>query len=232
MRRTNVGRMERAASVLGGAALVAFGLSRRSRGGLGTAATGAGIMLRGLTGYCPLYDSLGVDRAAPGEGASPRPGIWIERETIIDEPVDTLYAFWRDLRNLPTVVPDIESVTVESPLRSRWVVKGPAGAKVEWTAEIIEDRPGELIAWRTVDSPRVAHSGTVRFENQSGGGTLVRVTLRYDPPGGEISHKVAALFATDPGPRIEESLARLKDALALRHDQDDDRGFITQRVGT
>ena len=48
----NVGPVERVASVVVGAALVAFGLMRRSRSGLGLAATGGMMLYRGLGGHC------------------------------------------------------------------------------------------------------------------------------------------------------------------------------------
>ena len=38
--------------------------------------------------------------------------------------------------------------------RSHWVAKAPAGQQVEWDAEIVEDRPGELIAWRALRRQR------------------------------------------------------------------------------
>ena len=58
----NVGKMERWASVLGGAALAAYALRRRSKGSLGLAALGAPLLLRGATGHCSLYQRMGIDR--------------------------------------------------------------------------------------------------------------------------------------------------------------------------
>jgi uncharacterized membrane protein len=105
--------------------------------------------------------------------------------------------------------------------RSHWVVKGPAGTTLEWDAEVINDKPNELIAWRTVPGARVDHAGSVRFEPQAGGGTLVRVSLQYNPPGGELAHLVSALFGADPGERIQEDLERLKDALGRANEDRD-----------
>ena len=58
----NVGKMERWASVLGGAALAAYALRRRSKGSLGLAALGAPLLWRGATGHCSVYERLGIDR--------------------------------------------------------------------------------------------------------------------------------------------------------------------------
>ena len=57
----NVGEIERViSSVLGGTLLIG-GLSRRSLSGLALAATGAAFLYRGATGYCKIYESLGLD---------------------------------------------------------------------------------------------------------------------------------------------------------------------------
>lgn len=66
----NVGKMERWASVLGGAALAAYALKRRNRGrgSLGLAALGAPLLWRGATGHCAVYQRLGIDRMADQQG--------------------------------------------------------------------------------------------------------------------------------------------------------------------
>jgi hypothetical protein len=60
----NVGKMERWASVLGGAALAAYALKRRSKGSLGLAALGAPLLWRGATGHCSVYERMGIDRTS------------------------------------------------------------------------------------------------------------------------------------------------------------------------
>jgi uncharacterized membrane protein len=69
----NVGKAERWASVLGGAALAALALrSRNRKAGLGVAAlTGLPLLLRGATGHCPVYQKMGIDRTnGAGAGTS------------------------------------------------------------------------------------------------------------------------------------------------------------------
>ena len=60
--RMNLNKMERWASVLGGAALAAYALRRRNKGSLGLAALGAPLIWRGATGHCSVYEKLGIDR--------------------------------------------------------------------------------------------------------------------------------------------------------------------------
>ncbi len=216
----NVGHGERIASIAVGSGLVALGLRRRSRTNWALAATGATLLYRGLRGFCAVYHLLGIDRATAEQGRRGNFGVKVERAISMDEPADKIYRFWRDFRNLPTIMPNLDSVTVQSETRSHWVVKGPRGATFEWDAEIINDKPNELIAWRTVGS-MVKSAGSVRFEPLAGGSTMVRVSLQYSPPGGEFAHMVTALLSEDPGARIEEDLTRLKEALGRAHEDRD-----------
>jgi uncharacterized membrane protein len=219
--RVNVGRTERILSVLGGAALTTLGLLRRSPSGLGLAATGAAVMYRGFTGHCPGYRALGISRSPGEDTRRGNLGMMVDRSIVVPEPPEKLYTFWRNFGNLPAIMPHVASVTVLSPMRSHWVVKGPVGTTFEWDAEIITDRPSELISWRTMPGARVEHAGSVRFDAQPGAGTRVRVAMQYDPPGGELAHIVAAVLGEDPGKRIEESLARLGEALARAQEDRD-----------
>jgi uncharacterized membrane protein len=212
-RPKNVGHTERWNSVLGGLPLLAFGLLRRSPLGLGAAAIGGALVYRGLTGSCLLYRALGINRAAEADEQTGNLGVKVERAVQFDESPEQLYAFWRNVRNLPTIMPHVDAVEVLSERRSRWRVQGPTGTTFQWDAEIITDRPNELIAWRTLPGGWVDHAGSVRFEPRAGGGTIVRVSLQYDPPGGDVAHLVAKLLGEDPGRRIEEDLERLKEAL-------------------
>src|SRR5215207_11223936 len=63
----NVSKVERWASVLGGAALAAYALKRRSKGSLGLGALGAPLVWRGATGHCAVYEKMGIDRG-PRQG--------------------------------------------------------------------------------------------------------------------------------------------------------------------
>lgn len=222
-RDVNIGRIERVASVGLGTALAVIGLALRSRRGLGLALTGAGIAYRGLGGRCLVYRALGIHgAAADGQPTTTgNLGVKVERSAPIDAPPEKLYAFWRDFRNLPIVMPNLERVDVESATRSHWVVKGPLGKTLEWDAEIINDVPNERIGWRTVEGARMPHAGSVRFEPRVDGGTTVWVTLQYNPPGGEFTHMLAQLFGEDPGKRLQEDLERLREAFGRAHEDRD-----------
>jgi uncharacterized membrane protein len=95
--------------------------------------------------------------------------------------------------------------------RSHWAVKGPAGRTVEWDAEIINDEPNALIAWRSLDGADVDNAGSVRFvPGPEGRGTQVRVVIDYIPPAGFVGKWVATLFGANPEHEILEDLRSFK----------------------
>jgi uncharacterized membrane protein len=61
----NVCEAERGASLLAGAALALFGLSRFSLQGLLVALLGAALVQRGITGHCYVYGAAGVSTVPP-----------------------------------------------------------------------------------------------------------------------------------------------------------------------
>jgi uncharacterized membrane protein len=132
----------------------------------------------------------------------------------VRHPVEVVYRFWRDFTNLPSFMSHLESVEVSGDGRSHWTANAPAGTTVDWDAEIVEDRPNERIAWRSLEGSKVGNSGAVWFTPAPGGrGTEVRVELSYDPPGGALGKVVAKLFGEEPQQQLTDDLRRLKQVL-------------------
>src|SRR2546421_11677855 len=63
----------------------------------------------------------------------------------INRKPEEVYRFWRNFQNLPRFMEHLESVEVIDDRRSHWVAKAPAGTRVEWDAEIVEEIPNKLI---------------------------------------------------------------------------------------
>jgi uncharacterized membrane protein len=136
------------------------------------------------------------------------------RSITVRRPVSEVYAFWRDFENLPRFMRHLQSVQMLDERRSHWTALAPAGQTVEWDAETTEDRPDELIAWRSLPGADVYNAGTVRFQPAPGGrGTEVRVTLEYDPPMGKLGSKVAMLFREEPGQQVQDDLRHFKQVM-------------------
>lgn len=139
-------------------------------------------------------------------------GVKISRSVTIRRPAAELYAFWREVENLPRIIKHPVSITRESALASHWSVSAPPGdRRVEWDAVIINDEADRLIAWRSREGAEVPNAGTVRFEPAPGDeGTEVSVVLEYDPPGGKIGALLAKLSEEEPGRQVGEALRRFK----------------------
>lgn len=139
----------------------------------------------------------------------------VTRAITVGKEPEAVYAFWRDFENLPRFMYHLEFVEDLGTGRSHWVAKAPAGRSVEWDAEVIEDRPSERIAWRTVGTDDdIRHSGSVTFRRAPGfRGTEVHVRLSYDPPGGKVGVMLAKLFGEEPGQQIADDLRRFKQVI-------------------
>jgi uncharacterized membrane protein len=138
----------------------------------------------------------------------------VEHTVSVNKSPQECYAFWRDVSNLAKFSPMLESVTQLDDRRSHWVLRGPGGARVEWDSEITLDRPGERLAWHSLQGSQVKHAGVVRFERAPGGrGTFVSVMMHYQPPGGAIASGFAKLLGKDPNRQVREDLRRFKSVI-------------------
>ena len=215
----NVGKVERGASIMAGSLLTYLGLRQKSWTGAGIALMGAAFLRRGITGFCYTYQAFGVRTAAKTQGRNVSVpyelGIRVDEAITIDRPRAEVYQFWRNLENLAQFMQHVESVrTQPGEMKSHWVATGPAGRRMEWDAEIINDIPNRLIAWRSLENSDVANAGSVHFADASGGrGTEVRIELQYNPPGGAIGAFVSKLFGGEPSDQIRNDLKRLKTRL-------------------
>jgi uncharacterized membrane protein len=140
-------------------------------------------------------------------------GVWVERSVIINSSPEKLYRFWHSFENLPRIMPHLEAVQVLSPTQSHWIAKAIAGITVEWDAEIVREQKDELIAWRSLPGSEIVHAGTVRFLRFAEAQTEVRVSIVYEPPGGQAGVLVAKLFGEEPGQQVEEDLQRFKQLM-------------------
>lgn len=214
---TNVGDSERLLSLLGGGALGVYGLSRGSLGGLGLAALGGALIYRGMTGHCNLYGALGLSTSGPHGPATSVPaghGVKVEESVTINRPVEDVYRFWRNFENLSRFMHYLDSVKDLGNGRSHWVARAPLGMSIEWDAEVINDKPNDMIAWRSLEGSEVETAGSVHFRNLSfGRGTEARVSLKYNPPAGKAGAAVAKLFGRSPQAEIREDLRNLKRIL-------------------
>jgi len=179
--------------------------NRQRRLGLATAAV-AGVAVLDLISSVQTAERERIEQGLP-----PGTEVHIVKSITVNRPAEECYRSWRDFEGLPRFMRHLESVRITGDNRMRWKAKGPVGLSVEWDAELTADEPGQYLAWRSIQGSEVDNSGTVHFERAPGGrGTIMRVDMRYSPPGGRAGALVAKLFGEEPAQQIDEDLRRFK----------------------
>ena len=210
--KRNLQTWERGLSIGAGGALLWHAI-RHQRARATLAAAGVSLVARGVSGYCPVSDAVGRDATDTREALGGSRGIHVRESITIARPVGELYALWRAQSSLPDLMPHIERIDTLPEGRSHWVVRGPGGVRLEWDAEIINDIPNELVAWKSIAGADVVSAGSVRFTPTRRGGVELRVHLQYAPPAGKTGAWVATLMGANPARQIREDLRRLKQQL-------------------
>jgi uncharacterized membrane protein len=181
--------------------------SARGRLTLATAAA-AGVGALDLLSSKDFTEGPGTQTARRG---TVRGAVRVEKSLIVNRPPEELYALWHNFEQLPRFMHHLIEVRMQGERRSHWVAKGPVGSRVEWDAEIINDHPNELIAWRSLEGADVDHAGSVRFTPAPAGrGTIVRVELGYRPPAGATGAMLAKLLGEAPDKQIAVDLLRFR----------------------
>ena len=218
----NVGTAERVASSVAGGALLAFGLNRGGVSGAVLSVLGGGMLLRGTTGHCHVYDAAGIDTSDEPEGTKKSPfkrgsllsgKIHVTKALTINKAPAELYEFWRNFSNLPIFMRNLESVVVIDHKTSHWTAKAPLGQTVEWDAEVTSDIANQRIGWKSLEGADIPNSGVVEFRPTRDRGTEVKVTLTYEAPGGKLGQWVAWALGEEPSMQVAEDLRRFKSLM-------------------
>jgi uncharacterized membrane protein len=214
----NISDLETWISIAAGTGLALYGLSRLKRNGWLFAGLGGLLLRRGVTSHCDVYEAFGLNtavspqdtRAALG-GAR---GVNVLESVTINRSLEELYRFWRNLENLPQFMRHLQSVDKITDTISHWRAHGPAGVTVEWDAEVYNEVPNKLIAWRSLEGADVVSAGSVNFDRAANGmATRVTVHLQYSPPMGKVGAAFARLFGADAETEIREDLQRFKSMI-------------------
>lgn len=190
--KENIDQGERIISVLAGGWLLYKSLKHLGKhpflGLQGVAASGL-MLYRGATGVCPVYTRLDKDTTDPE-------AINITENIVVNAPKDKVYAFWRDLANLPKFMTHLKSVQELNGDISTWVANTPGGLiDLKWNAEITREDDEEYIGWQSVEGSMIDNAGKVEFKDTlSGTATEIHVEIDYFPPAGSVGRGIASLF--------------------------------------
>lgn len=232
----NVGSTERIVSAGLGGLLVASGIFRGRMPGLLLSAVGASLLYRGLSGYCALYEQLGVNTCelddhqsnsqsrsglsrGPLAGMMPHhdaiKGVKIEETFDIHRSAHELYEAWTQWEHLPELLPHIKSIETIGDKKTRWTAVAPLGVNLTWDAEIIKQEADRMVSWKSI-SGDVGTAGSVHFDAKGDKHTEMRVSMQYEPPGGKVIAAVAEFFNMGLDQRVREDLNQFKDRLESR----------------
>lgn len=188
----------KSAPLIAGSALAVFGLSRRSNLGLALAATGGFLAYLGSRINSSEAENESVARGSVLLNCSP----------------EEAYRRYRNFEDLPTFMHHLYSVTKIGDQQYRWVALGPLEMKIQWDSEVVEDREGEFISWRSLPGSELTAAGSVRFKNAPNGrGTVLTALTHFDHPAGKLGTAVAKLFGKDPSFLMQQDLRRFKALL-------------------
>lgn len=205
----NVGDRERIASAAAGAALLSIALVRRGLVGAAAGAAGAILVLRGATGRCSVYRTLGKSSAAQPRDAERE--ITIARSVTIGAEPDAVRELLRDPGRIRAIFDRITGIDVEGDV---WhlAARAPGGRELSWNA--LRSEEGDTIAWRSQPEAIFEHELRITLVPAPGArGTEVRATLRLRPPGGVAGSVVAHVMSGITARGLGSVLRRLQMAL-------------------
>lgn len=207
----NVSKTGRIISSAAGASLVYLaiaGMKESPVKNIGRLLVGGYLLYRGLSGNCPITAAID-DEQRPKHARA----VNIRTSMIVKRPRGEVYAYWRQLNNLPSFMAHLHDVEVLDSKRSHWTIKLAGNVMLEWDAEITEDKPGEELAWRSTEGAAIANAGKVRFRDAENDATEVLVTFTYRPPAGFMGAGLARLMNPAFAQLVRHDINRFKQHL-------------------
>ena len=194
-------------SAAGGGLLIYYGLRYHGVPGLALAAAGGYLLFRGATGYCPANEATGRDTADQKNRS-----LEITRSLTINKPREELYAYWRQLENLPTFMQHLQEIRQTNEKQSHWVANVPKDmGTIAWDAEIVREEENQRLAWRSLPGSDIENAGEVQFKDAPANrGTVVQATITYRPPAAAVGSDVAQLLNPLFTQMVKEDLRRFK----------------------
>jgi uncharacterized membrane protein len=134
----------------------------------------------------------------------------IIEEIEVGVPVRVAYDQWTQFESFPHFMEGVERVVQLDDKTLEWTAS-IAGKVKHWRAEIVEQRPDDMVAWRSTEGAQ--NDGAIRFETQ--GADRTRLVLQLDvEPEGLVEKAGDALGVVER--RVRGDLERFKDFIEHR----------------
>ena len=206
----NLSDAERLLSIAAGGVAAYVATNRSGANRLALATAGAGLLVRGLSGFSLLNVWMG--RNSSNRARALRP-LDLQTTITVNAPREEVEAFWRRLENLPRFMRHLEDVRELGEGRSHWVavIPGRLGT-VSWDAETRVD--ANRLSWRSVPGSVIENTGEVLFRDAPGErGTEVRARISYRPPAGRIGRATSNLLTPVFNQMVKEDIRRFKQVI-------------------
>jgi uncharacterized membrane protein len=134
----------------------------------------------------------------------------ISEQIEVEVPRRVAYDQWTQFESFPEFMEAVERVRQIDDRTLEWTAE-IAGKRETWRAEIVEQRPDEVISWRSIEGAR--NDGAVRFEAL--GPTRSRISLELDvEPEGPLETAGDALGFV--ARQVRGDLERFKEFISAR----------------
>jgi len=202
--KKNLSQNEQIISLISGSMLLMKVLSGKKKPVSGL--TAGYMIFRGATGFCPIYRALDIDHTQPTGD------ITVHTSVTVNRPRNEVYAYWRNLSNLPLFMKHLESVVELDEKHSEWTIKLPANlASISWKSEIVSEINNEYIFWQSLPDSQIENSGVVRFVRLDDSRTEVQVEISYRAPLGAAGEIVGKLLKPDLELAIKNEILGFKE---------------------
>ena len=140
----------------------------------------------------------------------------IEATVTIQRPVEKVFEFYRDFKNLPSFLGDVMAIEQIDPATSRWTIQGPLGIRAHWTVKVTDERTNELIRYQIVTPAALRTYWEIDFApGRDAGETEVRQVMKA--PLGRLGRAALALIGKFPAEEVHSNLHRLKQVMETGH---------------
>jgi len=134
----------------------------------------------------------------------------VKKSIEVDVPVRVAYDQWTQFEEFPRFMEGVEAVEQLDDKRVHWRAK-VAGKVEEWDAEITEQVPDKIIAWRSTSGAR--NEGIVRFTPLGESKTKIELEMHWEPK--DVTERIGDVLGADDM-RIQGDLGRFKKFIEER----------------
>jgi uncharacterized membrane protein len=157
-----------------------------------------------------LADAVRGPRVRAGASRVATEGISERRTVLVDRSRRDVYHQLKHLERLPRFLDHLSAVTVEDGRITRWTI-GEGDHAITWLVQVVDDAPGERIAWESLPGSDLIADGSIAFLDGERGGTIVDLELRYQlAPGVQVDARVLDRLN---GRRLAMNLRQLRELI-------------------